>query len=71
MQLDVGFGDAVVPGPVATDYPTILDLPAPLLRAASAIHRFFHSQRPLWQYLRHIRRLINALGLPPHVLAGG
>ncbi len=29
MQIDVGFGDSVVPGPVMTDYPTILDLPAP------------------------------------------
>ena len=29
MQLDVGFGDAVIPGPETIDYPTILDLPAP------------------------------------------
>jgi len=28
MQLDVGFGDVVVPEPVQTRYPTILDLPA-------------------------------------------
>jgi len=32
MQVDVGFGDAVVPGAVTTDYPTILDLPAPRIR---------------------------------------
>jgi hypothetical protein len=32
MQIDVGFGDAVVPGPVTADYPTILDLPAPRIR---------------------------------------
>jgi hypothetical protein len=32
-KVDVGFGDAVVPGPVELDYPTILDLPAPRLRA--------------------------------------
>lgn len=31
MQVDVGFGDLVVPGPVALDYPTLLDLPAPHL----------------------------------------
>ena len=31
MQLDVGFGDIVVPSPVRTKYPTILDLPAPEL----------------------------------------
>ena len=32
-KVDVGFGDAVVPGPVELDYPTLLDLPAPRLRA--------------------------------------
>lgn len=32
MQLDVGFGDVVVPGPVTLDFPTILDHPAPRLR---------------------------------------
>ena len=32
MQIDVGFGDTVVPGPVTTDYPTILDLPTPRIQ---------------------------------------
>jgi hypothetical protein len=32
MQIDVGFGDVVHPGPEEQDYPTILDLPAPRLR---------------------------------------
>lgn len=33
VQLDIGFGDAVVPGPDEVDYPTILsDLPEPHLR---------------------------------------
>ncbi|MGH8728694.1 MAG: nucleotidyl transferase AbiEii/AbiGii toxin family protein [Burkholderiales bacterium] len=33
VQLDVGFGDAVTPGPVEVSYPTLLeDLPAPKLR---------------------------------------
>ena len=32
VQLDVGFGDVVVPAPVDVQYPTILDLPAPRLR---------------------------------------
>ena len=32
MQLDIGFGDAVIPNPVLSDYPTILDLPAPRVR---------------------------------------
>jgi len=28
MQLDIGFGDVVVPAAIPTIYPTILDLPA-------------------------------------------
>jgi predicted nucleotidyltransferase component of viral defense system len=35
MQLDVGFGDIVVPAAVRMKYPTILDLPAPELLAYS------------------------------------
>ena len=35
MQLDIGFGDVVVPSPEPTNYPTILDLPAPQLRGYS------------------------------------
>jgi len=31
MQVDVGFGDVIVPGPDEVDYPTLLDLPAPRL----------------------------------------
>jgi hypothetical protein len=31
MQVDIGFGDVVTPGPVPTDYPTLLKLPAPHL----------------------------------------
>jgi len=31
MQVDIGFGDVVTPGPVQTDYPTLLALPAPHL----------------------------------------
>ena len=33
VQVDVGFGDAVTPGPQAVDYPVLLDAPAPKLRA--------------------------------------
>jgi hypothetical protein len=33
VQVDVGFGDAVTPSPVEIDYPTLLDAPAPHLRA--------------------------------------
>ena len=35
MQLDIGFGDIVVPKPEMADYPTILDLPVPRLRGYS------------------------------------
>ncbi len=31
LQIDVGFGDAVVPPPVRAEYPVLLDLPAPHL----------------------------------------
>jgi hypothetical protein len=33
MQIDVGFGDVIVPGPVEIEYPTLLDFPAPRLMA--------------------------------------
>ena len=35
MQLDIGFGDIVIPSPEPTNYPTLLDLPAPQLRGYS------------------------------------
>jgi hypothetical protein len=31
MQLDIGFGDVVIPAPESANYPTLLDLPAPQL----------------------------------------
>lgn len=33
IQADVGFGDAITPGPIEIDYPVLLDAPAPHLRA--------------------------------------
>lgn len=33
VQVDIGFGDAVVPGPLETIYPTILELPVPRVRS--------------------------------------
>jgi predicted nucleotidyltransferase component of viral defense system len=33
LQVDIGFGDAVTPAPELVAYPTLLDLPAPRLRA--------------------------------------
>jgi hypothetical protein len=35
MQLDLGYGDVIVPGATQIEYPTVLDLPAPVLRAYS------------------------------------
>lgn len=35
MQVDVGFGDVVVPGPVSIEFPTLLDFPSPRLLAYS------------------------------------
>ena len=35
IQLDVGFGDVVIPSPELMAYPTILDLPAPQIRGYS------------------------------------
>lgn len=33
IQIDIGFGDSLTPPPTDIDYPTILDFPAPRLRA--------------------------------------
>jgi predicted nucleotidyltransferase component of viral defense system len=35
MQIDIGFGDIVIPSPEPLNYPTLLDLPAPQLRGYS------------------------------------
>jgi len=31
LQLDIGFGDAIVPGPTRMDFPTLLDSPSPVI----------------------------------------
>lgn len=33
MQLDIGFGDVITPGPAEIEYPTLLNFPAPVLQA--------------------------------------
>lgn len=35
MQIDIGFGDPIVAGPIEIDYPVLLDLPSPRLLAYS------------------------------------
>ena len=44
--------------------------PRPLVRAVLALQRFFRSRRPIWQFMRHVRRLQTTFGLPQHLLAG-
>lgn len=33
MQIDIGFGDVIVPRPIMIEYPTLLEFPAPVLTA--------------------------------------
>jgi hypothetical protein len=33
MQLDIGFGDVITPRPTEIEYPTLLNFPAPVVRA--------------------------------------
>ena len=33
LQIDIGFGDSVIPKPIEIEYPTLLDMPAPRIRA--------------------------------------
>ena len=59
--------------PPRTGHPNYIALqdnrvPQQLDRAASAIHRLFRCRRPLWHYLRYIRRVQTALGLPQDLL---
>lgn len=35
LQIDFGFGDKVTPAPIEMNYPTILDLPSPIIKAYS------------------------------------
>jgi predicted nucleotidyltransferase component of viral defense system len=35
IQIDIGFGDVVTPGPMEIEFPTLLELPAPVLQAYS------------------------------------
>jgi predicted nucleotidyltransferase component of viral defense system len=50
MQVDIGFGDVVVPHPVNMEFPTLLDLPAPEIQAYSVetvISEKFHAMTQL------------------------
>lgn len=50
MQVDIGFGDVVVPHPISMEFPTLLDLPAPEIQAYSVetvISEKFHAMTQL------------------------
>ncbi|MBK6621723.1 MAG: nucleotidyl transferase AbiEii/AbiGii toxin family protein [Saprospirales bacterium] len=50
MQVDIGFGDVVIPSPVRMRFPTLLDLPAPNIQAYSVetvISEKFHAMTQL------------------------
>ncbi|MEZ4615354.1 MAG: nucleotidyl transferase AbiEii/AbiGii toxin family protein [Caldilineaceae bacterium] len=50
LQIDIGFGDLVLPAPVAAEYPTLLDFPSPHLRVysrESVIAEKFHAMATL------------------------
>ena len=50
MQLDIGFGDVITPGPTKIEYPTLLDFPAPY----SARTQRRPSLRRNWKRSRHL-----------------
>ncbi len=33
IQIDIGFGDSIIPAPIEIDYPTLLDMPSPHIKA--------------------------------------
>jgi len=33
IQIDIGFGDSIIPAPIDIDYPTLLDMPSPHIKA--------------------------------------
>jgi len=35
IQIDIGFGDSIIPAPIEIDYPTLLDMPSPHIKAYS------------------------------------
>ena len=58
MQIDVGYGDVIVPGAVLTEYPTILELPSPQLRGytrESTVAEKFEAMVKLGQLNSRIR----------------
>jgi hypothetical protein len=58
LQIDIGFGDDVTPAPAETEYPTLLPMPAPVLRVyprETVIAEEFHCGFPASYVVSHIR----------------
>ena len=78
VQIDVGFGDAIIPPPEKLDYPTLLDFPAPRLLAyhpatviaekvnAMVVHGFMYSRM---KDFYDIYILLNHMSLSDNLLA--
>ena len=76
LQIDVGFGDRVVPGPEEIDFPTLLDFPAPHLKIHSQKSRRlcanFSSLFPQpWPRMKRLIRYGDPPALGHELQAGG
>jgi hypothetical protein len=58
MQLDIGFGDVITPGPTEIEYPTLLDFPAPVVRAYPRRSRFGEEAGDLTRVVDEIRPFV-------------
>jgi predicted nucleotidyltransferase component of viral defense system len=69
VQVDVGFGDAVVPEPEWLEYPALLELPRPRLRAyrpETAIAEKFHAMVVLGEVNSRMRDFFDIYALAKH-----
>jgi hypothetical protein len=69
MQIDLGFGDVVFPAATLTDYPTILDLPAPKIRGYSretVVAEKFQAMVMLGQFNTRLKDFFDILLLSRH-----
>jgi predicted nucleotidyltransferase component of viral defense system len=69
MQLDLGYGDVMVPGPAVVGYPAILDFPVPRLRAYSretVVAEKFEAMVKLGQLNSRMKDFFDLWLLPRH-----
>ena len=70
LQVDVGFGDAVVPPPEDTSFPTLLDFPAPEIRTyarPTVVAEKLHGLVTIGITNTRMERLLRPLVPEPHV----